>query len=359
MTTARRSPAQTSTAIGVLRHRYLRRLLTVPAVTLLFTLLVTAAPLWLLAAAALSSRVPGKWRVLRLLWFLAVYLALEVAGFVAALALWIGAVFGRNFAHPDVREAHYRLLASLLGVLMRTAQRAFKLELDISAPPLPDEEPDVDRGPRPLLVLSRHAGPGDSFLLVHELMAVYGRRPRIVLKDTLQWDPLIDLLLNRLPTRFISPNPSAGGVAASIGVLATDLGERDALVIFPEGGNYSERRRERAIARLEADGHGAWAERARHIRHLMAPRPGGVLAAVDAAATADVVFVAHTGLEQFRTVRDLWRGLPMHAGVRAQFWTVKAEDVPEQREEQIDWLYDWWERMDAWIDANDAWRDEA
>jgi hypothetical protein len=38
-------------------------------------------------------------------------------------------------------------------------------------------------------VLSRHAGPGDSFLLVHQLLSVYQRRPRVVMKATLQLDP--------------------------------------------------------------------------------------------------------------------------------------------------------------------------
>ena len=350
---ARTPPTARPLAIRILRHRYLRRLLTVTSVSALFVVMVTASPVWMLVAAAVSPFVPGKWRPLRLLWFLTVYLALEVAGFVAATALWVGSVFGRNFGNEDVRQAHYRLLGSLLGILMRTAQRTFKLRVARTAPPLPDEQPQAGRGPRPLLVFSRHAGPGDSFLLVHELLAVYGRNPRVVLKDTLQWDPLIDLLLNRLPTRFISPNPTAGGVAESIGDLARDLTEHDALVIFPEGGNYSEARRLRAIQRLEEAGHTEWAERARRIRHLMAPRPGGALAAVDAAPSADVVFVAHTGLEQLSTVRDLWRGLPMNADVRAHFWTVPAEDVPEDRVEQIDWLYDWWERIDAWITEND------
>ena len=55
-----------------------------------------------------------------------------------------------------------------------------------------------------MVVLSRHAGPGDSFLLVHTLMdRDHLRRPRIVLKDVLQLDPLIDVYLNRLPNHFV------------------------------------------------------------------------------------------------------------------------------------------------------------
>lgn len=335
----------------LLRHRYLRRLVTIPAVYAALVLLVTTLPLWLLAASAVSYWLPGKWRPFRLLWFLIVYLALEVVGIVAAGALWIGAGFGRTTSREDVQAVHYRVLAALLGILMRTASRAFKLRIDLQAPPLPGAAPDVDRGPRPLLVFSRHAGPGDSFLLVHELMHVYGRRPRVVLKNTLQWDPLIDLMLNRLPSRFITPNPKAGvQVAQSIGTLASDLTADDALVIFPEGGNFSESRRQRGIARLEEAGHGEYVERAHALTYLMAPRPSGAFAAIDAAPDADVVFVAHTGLEQLVTLRDLWRGLPMDADVRAQFWTVRAEDVPSDKDVRMAWLFDWWEVMDTWIE---------
>ena len=334
----------------LLQHRYLRRLVTFSVVWVSFVLLLTTLPVWILGAAAISSRVPGKLRPLRLLWFLVVYLALQAVGIVTAGALWVATGFGRGFGRVDVQQVHYRLLGSLLAILMGTARRVFRLEIDVAAPPLPDLQRQADRGPRPLLVISRHAGPGDSFLLVHELMSVYGRRPRIVLKDTLQWDPMIDLLLNRLPTRFISPNPTSAGVADTIGVLASDMTAEDALVIFPEGGNYTERRRERAIARLELTGQDDLAARARGIRHLMAPRPGGLFAAIDAAPSADVVFVAHTGLERLSTVADLWRGLPMDSDVLVQFWTVRAEGVPDDPAERIDWLYDWWQRIDEWVE---------
>ena len=58
-------------------------------------------------------------------------------------------------------------------------------------------------------MVSRHAGPGDSFILIHALVNWFDREPRIVLKATLQWDPAVDVLLNRLPNRFIAPGPRA------------------------------------------------------------------------------------------------------------------------------------------------------
>ena len=72
-------------------------------------------------------------------------------------------------------------------------------------PPLPGDDDDPTTTEHPLLVLSRHGGPGDSFLLVHEILSWSGRRPRIVLKDTLQFDPMIDVLPQ--PAAHAVPGP--------------------------------------------------------------------------------------------------------------------------------------------------------
>ena len=82
---------------------------------------------------------------------------------------------------------------------------------------------------------------------------------------------------------------------------------------------------------------------------MLAPRPGGVLAALDAAPEADVVLVAHTGLDHMLTVGDVWRELPMDKRIIMRWWQVPREEIPADREERIDWLFGWWERIDAWI----------
>lgn len=336
---------------SLLRHRYLRRLLTLPALLGLFVLLVTALPLWVVVAAAVSPRLPGTWRPLRWLWVASVYLVLQVIGVVIVGVLWVASGFGYASDSPTFRTAHFRVLRILLDLLMRAIRWSFKLRLRLDTPPLPDDGSGTIPEPRPLLVMSRHAGPGDSFLLVHEVLSVLRRRPRIVLKSSLQWDPLFDMLLNKLPTRFIQPDPGAGAsVPSMIGDLARAMTAADALVIFPEGGNFTPGRRERAIERLEAAGHTAYADRARAMRYLMAPRPGGAFSAIDAAPTADVMFVAHTGLEHMTSLRDVWRGLPMDVDVHGEFWIVPAEEIPADPAERMDWLYRAWERMDAWID---------
>jgi hypothetical protein len=123
-------------------------------------------------------------------------------------------------------------------------------------------------------------------------------------------------------------------------------------VIFPEGGNFTAARRDRAIARLRKLGLERMAVRAEEMTHVLAPRPGGVLAALEAAPDADVLVVAHTGLDHLVTVSDLWRSLPMDKQITMRWWEVSRADIPEGREARIDWLYGWWERVDEWIEDN-------
>jgi hypothetical protein len=42
----------------------------------------------------------------------------------------------------------------------------------------------------------------------------------------------------------------------------------------------------------------------------------------------------------------------MDSDVLVQFWVEDADDVPDERAGRIDWLYDWWERIDQWVERN-------
>lgn len=326
----------------------LRRVILAPLLIVATVVAVTGLPVLLLVAAAASTVLPGRWRPLRMLWMALLYLVLEAAALVVLLALWVASGFGWRIRRPRFQQAHYSLVRWYLQVLFWECRRVLHVEVDVEGPP-----PRSYDG-KPLLILSRHAGPGDSFLVVHALINWYAREPRIVLKDTLQWDPAIDVVLNRLPNRFIRPEPDRGSrtgdiVERQIGELARTLDENDALVIFPEGGNFTEHRRKRAIERLRRKGLIDEAGRAEQLRHVMAPRPGGVLAALTNAEHADVVFVAHTGVEHMTTVLDVWRELPMDTAIQMRWWLVPAADVPDDRAARIDWLFDWWEQIDDWI----------
>jgi 1-acyl-sn-glycerol-3-phosphate acyltransferase len=313
---------------------------------------VISLPVLVVVAVIVSVWLPGRWYALRLLAFGLVYLAIEVVGLATAAVLWVVSGFGRRSESPAWRSAHYTVLRLLLDVLMRSAQRLFSLQLvtdGTSWSPLDDGVPGSENA---MVVLSRHAGPGDSFLLVHTLMnRDHLRQPRVVLKDMLQLDPLIDVYLNRLPNYFVPADRVAGSSEEAIADLARDMGDEDALLIFPEGGNFTPRRRFRAIQRLRQRGLVSATRRAEAMRNVLPPRPGGVTAAVRAAPHADVVFVAHTGLEHLSTVRDIWRGLPMDKTLWLRWWFVPAAEVPRDDTELTDWLYQWWEIIDGWIET--------
>ena len=322
--------------------RAVRRLVLAPLLIAVAVAVSVATP-GLLLLGLMASR--GRRRLLRLTSFGVSWLVLESVVLFGCLALWITSGFGglarRTAAH---QEREYALCGWFLARMYSVATRAFHLVVEI-------QEPLNAAADRPVIVLSRHAGPGDSLLIVHFLLNVYGRRPRIVMKAVLQFDPGIDVLLNRLPNAFV-PGGAAPRerIVAEIGRLATGLDSPGAILIFPEGGNFTPRRRTRAIRRLRRRGRRTEAERAGKMENVMPPHPAGTLAAIEAAPTADIVFVAHTGVDDLMSVADVWHRIPMGQPVRARWWRVPYDEIPDEDRER--WLYDWWARIDAWITEN-------
>jgi len=331
----------------VLPPRWVRRPLSLSLV-LGLAFATTLLPLLVPVAVVLSVVLPGRWRVLRLLGFAFVYLLVETAGLAAALVLWIATGGGRWLRAEWSVRAHYAVLRWVLHVVVGSAELLFGLVVvddEVGWSPLDDGAPGSENA---MVVLARHAGPGDSLLLVQTLLGRdHARRPRIVLKDLLQLDPLLDVYLNRLPNAFLSAGGADG--AARIAELAGDLGDEDALLLFPEGANFSESRRRRAIDRLRMKGLDGEADAAERLRHVLPPRPGGVLAAVTAAPHADVVLVAHAGLEHLSTPADLWDGLPMDATVRLRWQFVPAAEVPRDPDANEAWLHERWTDIDRWL----------
>lgn len=315
------------------------------AIVVVLTLLIlTTVPLWLIGAAVLSLWMPGHWRPLRLLLMLTVWLVLESLVLLALLVLWVISGFGWAIRRPAFQHAHYACMGWFLGAIFAAGLKVLRVEL-VTQGPAPDTLPGA-----PLLVLSRHAGPGDSFTLVHALLNSYDRKPRVVLKNTLAFEPAIGIFMHRLPNRFVRPNPRPGeDLRSQITELASGLDGRSALLIFPEGGNYTAARRDKAIERLRALGLEKMAERAQQWDNVLAPRPGGVVAALQGAPDADVLLCAHTGLDHLFTVLDLWRELPMDKRLTLAWWRVPRSEIPTESDLIADWLFTRWAEIDEWV----------
>ncbi len=328
---------------------WLRRVVLAPLVLLIATLTLLGTPLLVLIGAFGTRYLPGRLKILRLFWLALVWLYRESWAILLLFGLWIISGFGWKLDTPWFRSQHVRLIGWYLWGLVGTSQRT--LGVRIVTEQAPGElvvEPRTES--RPMLVLSRHAGAGDSFLLVHLLVNTFDRVPAVVLKDTLQLVPSIDIALHRFPNAFISPNPPPGaGVTDQIAALSAGLADDGALVIFPEGGNFTPGRRTRAIQKLIDLGLDEYVDRARDLDTVLPPRPGGVLRALDANPDADVVVVAHTGLERLSSVHDVLTGLPMEHSIRMAWWHVPRDDIPTDSNDRTDWLYEWWEHIDTWI----------
>ena len=348
-----------------------RRFALVPLVVVIAACLVALTPL--VALASLASALVRRWtghghrsRPLRVSWLALTWSVGEMAALTVLLCLWIVSGFGGRLDTEPYRARHYAVMERFLNQIYRAAERACGLDVEVAGPP--DEAPADDR---PVIVLSRHAGPGDSLLVVHHLLTVCGRQPRVVMKATLQLDPSLDIVANRVPNAFLRrrrPGPqSAAGMGSRAGSraggrnqseqirqirrLAAGLGGRDALLLFPEGGNWTPLRWRRGIERLRRQGQAELARRAAAMPNLLPPRAGGAFAAIGACPSADVIFVAHTGLDKLVSVRDVWQSLRTDVTVHARWWRVPAAEVPRgaDHETQVAWLFGWWERLDGWI----------
>jgi hypothetical protein len=328
--------------------KIVRRLVLGPLVLALSLLFLALAPVLFLIAGltdlALSRR---RWQTVRVVAFAEWYLVVEVAGLLALFGLWVASGFGLALRSERMQRAHYALLRGLLAAVNGAARRLFRMKIWIEDRPKPR--------PGQILVFSRHAGPGNSLMLVGTLMIGYRRSPRIVMLAKLQWEPLFDTMLNRLPNRFIEHDArNRQRYIDMIGQLASGLGQGDAFVLFPEGHDFTYVKRLRAIAHLRKKGHIEEAIKAERMERVLPPRHGGVMAAITAAPEADVVFVAHTVLEDIGTFRDLWRRVPFETPILSRYWRIPPEEVPREREQLIDWLFEWWERIDDWIEARRA-----
>ena len=118
---------------------------------------------------------------------------------MALFGLWLASGFGALTRTPPFQRVHYRLVGGYLWVFHRAATRVLGLRVEVEGP-VPDEYLG-----RPLLVFCRHAGPG-------RLVPAPARAGQLVRPGAadraeaaaLQWDPAIDVVLNRLPNRFLS-----------------------------------------------------------------------------------------------------------------------------------------------------------
>lgn len=324
----------------------LRRPLTVTTWLLMSGVALVLSPLLLLIALVVSAvtRRPQPRLLARLI---VTYFARELGVLVACGLIWVASGCGVAIHRRRFQQLHYTLLRWFVHGLARKVIALLNLGVSVE---LSDEAAEALDGDSPILFFSRHAGPFDTLLLVDLLASRYRRHPSVVLKDTLAVDPSVDLIGHRLPHAVLDTSHHEGA-EERIEEVSAGLGRRGVLVLFPEGGNFTSGRRRAALSKLRRRGRVREAAAGELMTHVMPPHPGGALAALRGNREAEVVFAAHTGLGLAAFPRELWRHPPIGRTFTARMWGVTAAGRPRDPDRQVEWLYDWWKRIDGWVDA--------
>ncbi len=336
----------------IVRRFLLAPLMPVLAVIALVLLpVVTIGQALCAGVAFVVRRRRVRWRLPRVWAFAVVYLFGETACLITCFVLWVLSGFGWTMAGERQQRWHRAVLGRFLGALVTVAGFVFRFRLVVEEPLTHPDDTSRMAAPNPILVLARHAGPGASFVLVHLLLTRYERRPRVVLKEQLRYDPSFDVLLTRLGGSFISTGKGHGGDATEmIARTAATLESGDALLLYPEGGDWTPSRHRLAVSGLRRRGKRAEAARAARMPHVLPPKPGGTLAAMKAAPTADVVVFTHTGHDELLDFVSVWNARPLRSELRLVWWREPARALPGDDELRAEWLVGVWARIDAWID---------
>jgi 1-acyl-sn-glycerol-3-phosphate acyltransferase len=314
----------------------LRRTVTIPAFVLAFIAWGALLPVLLPIALAVDLALRRRLGAVRFLLAFFVFLGFELFGVVAITTLVATrrATLDRLFALEDFWAD--RLLRALLFL--------FGMGLSV-------EGLDVVR-PGPILLIANHVSLADALLPAAFAGARRAMRLRYAAKSELLWDPCVDLAFHLLPGVFVRRSSTdTPGDVARVKTLLDGVGPDDGVVLFPEGTRFTERKRAALLAKRTVVGPHEHLDRDRRLRCLLPPRTGGLLALLERNAGADVVVMAHAGLEGIVRISDLWGGALLGRTLRVAFWRLPASSVPPDPEGRVEWLYREWERLDGWLAA--------
>lgn len=323
--------------------RWARRLIITPIVfvgALAFTL---ASPAIHLVAAVVDLLFDReRWRTSRVVGIGLAFCVAEVFGLFALFTVWVGSGFGLFMDRPFWVRANNLLAGQYMELVTNAIVFfvGFQFALTFDADP---------KGAH--LLFARHAGPGDVLRLMKIVFRDMGRRCHAVGAAKLQWDPFLDIAGERLGFHYLQQTPKdTAAELDKIRSLTAGMGDDETLILCPEGGNYTPTRRKRRIDQERERGRAHRAEMAEALKHTLLPKSGGVLAAIEGAPDATVVFLGHAGLDDVHSFGALWRLMPLRRTVVAHGWTVSLAGLPPDRAARSQWLLDEWMRVDDWID---------
>ncbi len=320
------------------RGATVRRLKTIPALALIGLVLTVATPITL-PSAFLLDLVTGRRRfpAVRLVLMGLVYVWCELIGLFALAASWLTTV-----GSPARRaEQAFSIQQWWANAVLSAIERLFGVTIDATG---------TEHLGLPFVLIARHSSIVDNLLPARLISRQSGAHIRYVMKRELLVDPCLDVAGNRLPNLFVdrSEGASTAGMIA-LRELAATMSDREAVLIYPEGTRFTPQRHEVALQRLRRGG-GRLAELGSRLRSVLPPKPAGVHALLSGTG-ADVVVMAHHGLDGLTKVKDILRGGLTGALVSVRFWRIPRREIPNDKSDQAEWLYRIWSEIDEWVTA--------
>jgi len=329
--------------IEPLSVRWKRRAVTIPTMLAATVVAVAGLPVMLLAFAV-ADVVRGRWQfpTVRVYLFVTQYAINDSAEILISPWYWLLAGFGTRLDSPASIRRHERIQSWSIDLLARRAAQLLGVRIETD-----DKVADVLE-PAPAIVMCRHVNLLDASLPAL-LYQPRGYHVRSVIMAELLADPGFDLLYRRLGSIFI-PRDNSPYARSAVAELGRTLDRSTVAVIFPEGRLY----RPELLTRLQtklSESDPDRASRLAGLRHILPIRPGGVSALLDAAPDADIVVIAHTGLDAYPDFKTLARHCPLTAPVRVTACRIPHTKVPADPADRIEWLDATWQNVDDWIDA--------
>ena len=306
----------------------LRRAITIPLVAILLASVLVWGPM-LLVAAGMTGLVTRSSRPPRSVALLIAYAVIELRTLLKLLR-----------GNRDCDQLMRDVLTSAYAAVRRT------LDVEVVLDPT-SAKPDTIPRDEPVIVLSRHCGPGDTVLVAWLLAIEYRLQLRIVLKAVMQCEPVLDIAGELGCLCFLGRGDRA---RKQIQGLAESLVGGQAMLLFPEGANFSWPRWRKAIAQLRSTRGLRAARRALRQSHTLPPRSGGAAAAVAGAPNASILVVTHNGFCADGRDRPWWQ-LPIHRQLLIRTVVVPAGRIPPPTRVGP-WLERTWTQVDAWVAAH-------
>ncbi len=320
-------------------------MLTVP---LFFVLAIAGVPLLVAMSPAVvlvDTVRRSRWATARALAFFAIYILCEVFGIIAATLVWIRFRLSPGMSEEQYLRSNFHLQCRWASALYRGIQIVFGIETTVDG--------DDCIPPGPIIVFSRHASTGDTIIPAVFVSSRHDILLRYVLKRELLWDPCLDIVGNRLRNYFVDRRSTDSSQEIErVAALADGIGEREGVMIYPEGTRFSEPKRARALERLADGADRDLVELGQSMRHVLPPKLGGPLALLQRNREADLILLAHTGFEDVESLASLLNGSLIGREIRIHFQRIERESIPADEKSLRHWLFDIWVSIDRWIDRN-------